>query len=958
MADNIFDNNASTLRTIAATTGVLTYSNTATDNSFSLDPTDTNDYYKLTVSRSSNVIIKLSPQGGDLKLALLDYTGNPANTIVSGTDNPNSLAEAIVTDPVAPLQPGQTYYIRVSSDNPTTTINYSLSVETLTTSRADLLWRYYGNAAVGGGTNGIWKMNGTQFVEGQVLPYVEPSWQLAAVGDFNRDGNDDYLWRQPTTGTTGLWLMDSTGTNIQGTALLPSGVGVGWEVIGVADFNNDQKLDILWQYTPTGFAGVWLMDGTTLQSGTEIESLQSANWRMETVADVDQDGKPDIVYSNTVTGGTQVWLMDGLKFKASAALPSKSTNIYLRGAGDFNGDGYLDLIARNYITGQADVWFLQGSTFLSSTTITTIDPFWVIADVLKSVPSLDLAGNTPTTAFNIGNKLDATATYNDAIGSGDKDDYYVFTVDVLSKINVTATGLGFAAANDIQIESSNGTVLAFSTPNGADGEKITDLQVNPGTYYVRVKSTSSTSINYSIAIDGAVAKIPTNLAFSGANPVVLRDANGVITPGRILGVDTSYPITVDYNTIYTGNPLNNFKVAFFLSKDGVLDANDYRFDVNGDGQQNANDFVNVTGAPNTVINSSQNLTLPGKDNAFWLNDGGYNILVVLDPANEIEEEEPVGVPKENDNTSAASFQVRFPVNLKFSNTAPVTLKNTNGTTITTGTAVSVKDPYPFVVDYNVTYTGKRLDSFKVAFFLSKDGVRDANDYRFDLNGDGLQNTSDFVTITGEQPNTIINKLQNLTLPSKDSPYWIDEGLYNIIVVLDPENEIAEEEPLGTPKEDDNNSTAGIRVRDARLPDLTPLNFNVVQTQAAKGGQINLEGLVRNIGTAKSDAQNPAGSQFEVRFYLSTDATLSTATDFALGSILDFDPLNAATEVNLTSNLSSDNLLRTLPLNWSGYLSPPQNNTYYVLMVVDPDQTVNELTGGTANNVVFDTIVIS
>jgi hypothetical protein len=45
----------------------------------------------------------------------------------------------------------------------------------------------------------------------------------------------------------------------------------------------------------------------------------------------------------------------------------------------------------------------------------------------------------------------------------------------------------------------------------------------------------------------------------------------------------------------------------------------------------------------------------------------------------------------------------------------------------------------------------------------------------------------------------------------------------------------------------------------------------------------------------------------------------------------------------------------LPLNWAGYL---KSGTYYVLMVVDKGEVVEEISGGVLNKITADAITIA
>ncbi len=793
MADNnIFDNSLTgTQRLIQATAGILTFSNSPTDNSFSIGPGDSDDYYRLTVSRSSNVIVKLYPDGGNLNLAVLDATGNPVPGLA--TNNPSALTDVVVTDAASPLQAGGTYYIRVSG-NSTTEINYTLSVETTPVTRADILWRNISPlGSPESGVNGIWRMNGTTLVSAEVIGSpVDPVWRLAAAADFDGDGVEDYFWQETNTGGLGIWLMDGTGTVIKSVAGIPFIVPGEWYIAGVGDFGGDSSLDIVWRNSNTGFTGVWIMNGTSFAAIAEIDYLDNPAWVIEDVADYNGDSKPDFFYRNLVTGQNVLWMMNGTQFESAVSLPTVALDWRMEGSGDVDGDGDADFFWRNYASGENGVWFMNRTEFIQPASTSFVDPSWTIAGILKKVPPIDIAGNAIGSAFYIG-KLDNTATYQDTIGPADTQDFYAFNLAIGSKVGVTARGIGLSAATEIDILAADGsTIVGSTTANGANEERLSNLILNPGNYFVRVRSFSSTNIRYTIDI---------------------------------------------------------------------------------------------------------------------------------------------------------AAEEQLPVNLLFPTTPPITtFKNLNGSTFTSATAVSVVNPFTFDLEYKVTYTGRPLNEFKVGFFLSKNGILDASDLRLDLNNDGQGNANDFALITGAQPNTEITRTQRLTLPSKDSPFWIDEGLYNIIIVLDPDNEILEQNQTGNPAENDNTFAAQIRVRDARRPDLIPQNFDVTQSTVSRGSIVNLTGAVRNIGTAASDTLLQAGAPFPVSFYLSTDQQFSRNDRFL--RTIQISTLAAGAQTSIGSAVTV-----TIPTN----ISPGQ---YFILMVIDPDRNLEELTGGELNNVAFDTITIT
>jgi len=782
MADTLSDNTALfTQRVLQGTAGIQTFTNTSSDNGFSIDTTDQNDYFKFTVSRSSNVVLKLQPQGGDLSLSLLNASGNDSDqvAVLSTTNNPDGLAEAIVSDPIAPLEAGQTYYIRVSGNNPTTTINYTLSIETNPTSRADLLWRNYdGNS---NGANGIWRMNGTSIVSTQTTGAPVPTnWILQTAGDFNGDGSADYLWHEQTTGTLGIWLMDSANTNILSVKSL-NPIDRNWYVGGTGDFNQDGSLDIVWRYAPTGATGIWYMNRTDILSAVAVDHLAGPEWRIETVADFNLDGKPDFFYRNSVTGQNTFWLMDGTQFKSAENLTTFGGAWRMEGAGDFDGDGDLDLVWREYTQGIQGIWFMNKTQFLSVQSLPAVAPTWQIAGVLTNALPPDLAGNAKDSAFAIG-LLEATASYSDVVGPADATEYYSFTLDVASKVSVKANGSNISGLSTLQILSATDEVKGTATANGSDETKMTDVLLDPGTYFVKLSTTTKQDIFYNLEIAAQEQVLPVNIFFppvtSPDKVTQLKRPDGTpFDSTTAVSVANPFSFDLDYKVTYGDRELSQFEVAFYLSKDGVLDGSDLRLDVNGDNVGNDGDVVVIGNTtPNTVIQRTQRLTLPDRNNSFWINDGLYNILVVLDPANKITETRPSnGTPAEDDNVFATAIKVRDSRLPDVTGSVNVveTQVNKGGLITLTGLIQNIGAG----VSDALNPQGSKFD---VTFYLSKDNVFDVSDFALDpfLEIDPLDpGASTSFPLTGQPPIQV-------AVPQNWSEYTNLDGTYYVLMVID------------------------------------------------------------------------------------------------------------------------------------------------------------------------------
>lgn len=262
----------------------------------------------------------------------------------------------------------------------------------------DLIWRHSST-----GEMRAWLMRGGETLRVVALPTVaDTRWELRATPDLDLDGIADFVWRNTGTGQNVAWIMGAPSGS--GDHFAPGAIRAiqtmaavrdpYWQIEGAADFDGDDKPDLLWRNVRTGAAAVWLMDGVDDRASVAITpTREDVNWRVAAIADYDHDGQSDLVWRNLLTGAMELWLMDGVAQRAVVAMPTVGDTAWRTlgqgafaaspGTGrDFDGDGHADLLWRHKANGQNALWLMRDGAFARLVSLETIaDPSWTIAAV-------------------------------------------------------------------------------------------------------------------------------------------------------------------------------------------------------------------------------------------------------------------------------------------------------------------------------------------------------------------------------------------------------------------------------------------------------------------------------------------------------------------------------------------------------------------------------------------------
>jgi hypothetical protein len=112
-----------------------------------------------------------------------------------------------------------------------------------------------------------------------ILAVSDQVWQIAAVDDFDGDGDPDLYWRNRQTGFNDVWLMDRSRVAIIINAHHQP--DQNWQVVNSGDYNNDGFADLLWRNAATGENYMMLTRlGRPLPESAMLIQVADLNWRV------------------------------------------------------------------------------------------------------------------------------------------------------------------------------------------------------------------------------------------------------------------------------------------------------------------------------------------------------------------------------------------------------------------------------------------------------------------------------------------------------------------------------------------------------------------------------------------------------------------------------------------------------------------------------------------------------
>lgn len=464
----------------------------------------------------------------------------------------------------------------------------------------------------------------------------------------------------------------------------------------------------------------------------------------------------------------------------------------------------------------------------------------------------------------------------------------------------TINGLGANASTNTLTRSLTlpGVNNSFWQTNSGNGTYHIGMVIDSLNQVTETNETNNRNRGFLLDWDDVVINntLQADLVGTSANVVVEPQ-----TAGNIL--DFEYNIR-NIGGATTGG---NYTVSFYLSDNTTISTADRLL--------GTTTLSGLAAGANTGT-LTQQLTLPGVNNAYWRSNGGngtYSIGMIVDSANTIAESNETNNSNQGELIDRDTFTI-------------------NGTTVAdlVGTSANVVvEPQTagntLDFEYNIRNIGGAATggNYTVSFYLSDNTIIST--------ADRLLSTTTLSSLAaGANTGTLT---QQLTLPGVNDTYWRSNGgngNYSIGMIIDSANVIAESNESNNRNQGELVDRDTLQITGTQKADLLSTLSNVVIEPQNAGSTFTYEFDISNQGDL-------ASGSFDVAFYLSRNSIISTS-DQLLGT-------TTVSSLSANGSTGTRTVQLTLPgINdafWQG------DGTYHIGTIIDRSNTVDE--SNEANN---------
>jgi hypothetical protein len=278
----------------------------------------------------------------DTRTAGTTVTGTSGDDLLPGTTGTSSVSGLGGNDIIAPAIGTET----IDGGTGFNTVEYNTSSSNFTLTQ---------------NPNGSWSASASYTNDGQTNTYSDTLTNVEVVhfdnesiairtrtaDDFSQSGTSDVLYRNDSTGDTGVYAISN-------------GVNTGWHdvgasstayvIVGTGDFYGNGTEGILYRDNSTGDTGFYSITNAA-NTGWQDVGASSTAYVVVGVGDFYGNGTDDILYRDSATGDTGFYAMVNGVNTGWHDVGASSTAYSVVGVGDFNGDGTSDILYRDNSTG-------------------------------------------------------------------------------------------------------------------------------------------------------------------------------------------------------------------------------------------------------------------------------------------------------------------------------------------------------------------------------------------------------------------------------------------------------------------------------------------------------------------------------------------------------------------------------------------------------------------------------